>query len=1117
MSSSAGKSTSSATHPPSGGSTAPELTLLRRPVREKVFTPNEEQAAVIAHRGTPLIVYGGPGTGKSSTLIESVIARVREGVDPNSILILTYGRDGASELRDAIAIRSGSTSFEALSRTFHSLAFSILNENLGEDERPYTLVSGAEQDAFIKDLLDNEHSTVKWHPDLAQAVTTRGFVRELRDLISRATELDLTPAKLVELGKKLNVPYWESAAQFWASYYQTMVMRDQSVSEGPVRIDTAQNILLALDHLRNREGLSERFRKRYTTIIVDEFQESDISQRLLLSELAGENLVIFCDPDSATGRFRGADPDGVVEWLDSYAAGHPGSREILFQQVWRSAPQITSLGINVAERIRKQSPTRKRFTSTREGDLQRDVNGGLSGDLPGDIRSDERSDDCKLASNGSRESGIDVATFANHGESANYIAYALRKAHLEEGIPWSDMAVIVRSPGEQVAAIQRAFSLHHIPLNVEADALALSENPAIRPFLLAAHFVLHPDELNPKNWESVEELLLSEICGADSIQLRHIRAQFAQVREVDDERTTTQMMIDAIKDPITLEMDESAIIPLVRLRNLIHTARKSRHEISELLWSLWSNALNYQNQPIPDLWRARALKGGVRGAAADRDLDSMIQLFEAARRFSDRMQGAKPAQFLEQITGERLQSDAIAFSAQREDVVSLLTVHSAKGLEWKIVALPGIQEGEWPNLKARGSLLGSERLVDYLRTGIDSAEALAASTASALADDERRLLHVALTRSKERLIATAVSAEESQPSRYFEELFEYVYGKSFDELPPAELPRSLTEQALVATLRSELMAAEAGSDRAVFLAGLLKRMASEGVASANPRNWLGVRELSTTTPLVKAGEQVFISPSGIQSFLDCELKWFLEKSGAQDGDSSQQLLGTAIHALAALKHFQPDLTVEEAKASILDMWAVVGTNTGWVKEYEQARAVRMIERFFEWHEANPRKLIEVEQPFKYKEGRATVTGSVDRLELDEGTQSLVIVDLKTGAPISGPEAKKHRQLMAYQLAIQKFGWETRKDENGLEVEPLNIPDITVAGGAELLFLAKKTVKNEGLPQPALDAETFIPELHQVAEGMAGSAFQAKENSNCGRCQVRSLCPIQAHGKSVIEP
>ena len=100
-----------------------KLRLVRRITPEPTFTFSAVQSQVIAHRDTPLVVYGGPCTGKTATLIQSVIARVQSGVDPNSILILTYGRERASELRDAIALRAGSTSFEPLARNFHALAF----------------------------------------------------------------------------------------------------------------------------------------------------------------------------------------------------------------------------------------------------------------------------------------------------------------------------------------------------------------------------------------------------------------------------------------------------------------------------------------------------------------------------------------------------------------------------------------------------------------------------------------------------------------------------------------------------------------------------------------------------------------------------------------------------------------------------------------------------------------------------------------------------------------------------------------------------------------------------------------------------------------------------------
>ena len=180
-----------------------ELKLVRRTSARPAFSFSPEQKKVIAHRGSPLTIYGGPGTGKTTALIHSVISRVQDGVDPNSLLILTYGRESASLLRDQIAVLAGSTSFEPLARTFHALAFSILNEKLSEDDLRYVLISGAEQDAAIKEMLTNPLVTIPWDPELERALITRGFVREVRDLILRATELGLTPRDLQAMGVRL--------------------------------------------------------------------------------------------------------------------------------------------------------------------------------------------------------------------------------------------------------------------------------------------------------------------------------------------------------------------------------------------------------------------------------------------------------------------------------------------------------------------------------------------------------------------------------------------------------------------------------------------------------------------------------------------------------------------------------------------------------------------------------------------------------------------------------------------------------------------------------------------------------------------------------------------------
>ena len=124
-----------------------------------------------------------------------------------------------------------------------------------------------------------------------------------------------------------------------------------------------------------------------------------------------------------------------------------------------------------------------------------------------------------------------------------------------------------------------------------------------------------------------------------------------------------------------------------------------------VLWAVW-DALD-----VAGRWNRLALRGGKRGARADRDLDAVVGLFDAAQRYVDRLPAAGPDAFLEHIQGQDVPGDTLAARAQSGDGVALVTPAGAAGREWRYVAVAGVQEGVWPDLRLRGSLLGSEELV----------------------------------------------------------------------------------------------------------------------------------------------------------------------------------------------------------------------------------------------------------------------------------------------------------------------------------------------------------------------------------------------------------------------
>lgn len=1057
-------------------STARKIELIRPVIAPSIFFPEPEQKLVIDSKSPRLIVFGGPGTGKTATLIETVVSQIKSGVDPNSILVLTYGRERASELRDQIVIQSGANAFEPIVRTFHSLAFSIINTQVDAGDPKYVLISGAEQDSFIRELLANpEHSPqVKWPKVLEPALSTKGFARELRDLILRASERNFTYKKLMAKGHLLNEPWWEPAANFWKIYDEILGIRYGFISGAAKRIDSSSIISQAMADLTNQVKIRESFQNKFKTIIIDEFQESDNSQRDFLDLLASDRVILFADPQSAIGQFRGADPEGVR----TYAAKNNFETFELTKSI-RSLAAITELNNAISAKFR----------------------------IPGKlVASDNRVDMGK----------IDVAKLASQSDCANYIAHAFRTAHLRDKIAWSEMAVILRSPGAGVSAISRAFALNNIPIQIDSDAQSLGENPAIKPILTIAQIALGKIKLVPSNWDLIAEVLFSEFGGADALSLRQMRIDIGKLREPGDEAKSSTQIILEIIDNNDAPLPWEQLLSLKRVADVITEARKvvrmnskgsSSIDIADLIWAIWSTAKNYEGDSLANTWRNRALKGGMRGAAADRDLDAVITLFESARRFAERMPNSDPQLFLDQILSESIQSDAIAARGQRGEVVSVMTVHSAKGLEWDLVAITGLQEGIWPNLKARGSLLGSERLVESERTQATARLEIEVSAANALVEDERRLLKVAISRAKQGLVVTAYSKEDdSEPSQYFEEIYEHVHGMSSVDAEIVDLPRSLTPQALVSTLRRNLNNLDSKNSDAEFSAKLLQTLASKDIQSAKVENWLGGLEASSTESILPPDAQVSVSPSNLQSFSECGLKWFIERSGGRDGDSTAQLLGIAIHSLAAMLKGEAGLTYDELATRLENGWQLIDGNKGWVRDFQFKLALEKLEKFYKWHSENKSKrtLFAVEAEFEKVIGRALFNGSVDRVEIDEAGR-VYIVDLKTGAPdISKKKAEDHKQLAGYQLAVYEEAFSGESPG-------------TQSAGAELLFLGTDSKSAAAKPQAVKDHEAIKAEVIAAADAMSANQFTAAVNDRCRMCAVKGLCPIQPQGRTVIDP
>jgi superfamily I DNA/RNA helicase len=1035
------------------------------------------------HTSGPLLVLGAPGTGKTVTLVESVAARVAQGADPGSILVLTFGRRGARRLRDRIEARLGrgpslTAGSEPVVRTFHGYAFGVLRLAAAHGgEAPPRLLTGPEQDLIIRELLTGDG--VDWPEALRPALHTRAFAEELRDLLLRAAERGIGPAGLARLGEQQRRPDWLAAAHFYSQYTEILALRDATARSGAA-FDYAELVRAATAALRAEPDLlaAQRFAYAY----VDELHDTDPAQIDLLSTVVGGggHLVAFADPDSSTFGFRGADPSIVGRFPHRFrTVSGAVAGTVTLPVCYRSGAHLLSATRRVAARL--GGPARHRIVDATPG----------------------------------REPGaVEIHTFRSATSESTYLAHRLREANLLHGIPWSRMAVLVRSTLLQLAPLQRALQQAGVPTVVRSDVLPLQAHPAVAPLLLLLRCALSPDRLDE---DAAVALLHSPLGGADPLAERRLRQGLrALALAADDRRPSGVLLVEALREPAELvAVERRWARPARAVAGLLATAREvaARPEstVEDVLWAVWSAS------GLGGRWAAASARGGPLGEAADRDLDAVVALFDTAARFVDRLPGARTEVFLDHVFGQDLPSDAMAPVADRGEAVRILTAHASKGLEWDVVAVAGVQEGLWPDLRLRGSVLGSEVLVD-LAAGRDLGMV---GRVAAVLDEERRLFHVAATRARELLIVTAVSSgdAEEQPSRFLDEL-----AAAPEEVAPAALPRGLTLPALVAELRTAVVDAAAPESRRHAAAAVLAELAAAGVPGADPDDWWGLRELSDERPLGEPGGPVTVTPSTVESIRRCSLRWLLERHGGGVPPTPEQGIGNLVHAAAMLA---TDAATDRAAllSYVGDRFDAIELSARWLAGRERDRAEAMLDKLVGWLAVNPRRLIAIEQDFIVRlsdpeavqlgerEGGGApspgpaveIKGRVDRLEIDDEGR-LVVVDLKTGksAPVNADVAE-HPQLAAYQAAVEAGAFEQSSETGGAALIQLGMDGLG----------AREQVQPP--PSVADDPQWAVNLVRGAARAMAASAFDAVANNRCRVCPVRTSCPISGSGRQVTDP
>ncbi len=668
-----------------------EPDLIQRSAKELLKGLNDRQAEAVQYQGPALLIGAGAGSGKTRVLTRRIAWILSQfGAWPSQILAITFTNKAASEMRERLRRLIGPVADRMWVSTFHSACVRILRRDGKEIglRSGFTIYDTADSERLIKLIGKDLNIDLKRYTPRNILSHISDYKNNLQDWRTQLQEYapDYRPG---QRGQQITARFGNEEELYSVIYaeYEHRLAQANAVDFDDLIVRTVQL-------LQQSPIVAQYYHHRFRYVLVDEYQDTNHAQYVLMRELAGADddkqdpawITVVGDSDQSIYAFRGADISNIRDFEKDF----PGARTILLEQNYRSTQTILDAANAIIVKNEGRKP-KKLWTALGKGEP--------------------------------------IVGYAadNAQQEAAWIATEIARLRSEEGIPYSDMAIMYRA-NAQSRALEEGLINAGLPYQL-VGGTRFYERKEIKDALAYLHAIANPqDDVNMRRILNVPKrgLAARAEAAATSYADLHQVSFWDGVQHIEEVPGASTLMVKRMK------------------------------AFRDLITSLTDFAAEHDTKPsqiVEKVLEESGMLDELRKSVDPQDasrLENLGQLQSVAAEFEQKTPDATLAGFLE-TTALVADSDQLPGLGDDSGKVTLMTLHTAKGLEYPVVFLTGMEQGTFPHSRC-----------------LEDTDEM---------QEERRLAYVGVTRAKRRLYLTraAVRSQWGQvndmlPSQFLDDI-----------------------------------------------------------------------------------------------------------------------------------------------------------------------------------------------------------------------------------------------------------------------------------------------------------------------------------------------------------